>query len=238
MHRSTMEVAARRGGIALSMLTIAATAQAQHTTTTRRTQPSHNNQVSVIDARWTGFMIGVQTIAAPGVSITAPDLDGAFKTGFGPGGGVMAAYGFNRTFTAFASADVAKQGSAMDLVQGSFGLSHLEVGVKANLPYGNAATVPYLSGSIGRRGLGARVTDINTGQEGDLKFSGGMIALGGGVQHALSPTLALDGGLELGFGKFGHVDAGGQGANADVNGSTTIRLRFGMLWRPSGRRPS
>jgi hypothetical protein len=182
-------------------------------------------------------MVGVQTIAAPGVTVTGNDIDGTFKTGFGPGAGLTVGYGFNRTFSAFASLDLAKQGADMELFQGSFGLSHLEAGFKANLPNGNAATVPYVSASIGRRGLGARVIAGDDGSQFDLKMSGGMFGLGGGIQHALSATLALDGGLERGFGRFSHVSGDGESGDMDTNGSTTVRFKFGMIWRPGSRRP-
>jgi len=235
MHRRTRGVV-RRGSFALAALAIAATAQAQRPST-RRPATTRRNQITVVDARWTGFMLGVQTIAAPGVTITGNDIDGTFKTNFGPGAGVMVGYGFNRTVSAFASLDLAKQGTGMDDFQGSFGLSHLEAGIRANLSFGDAATVPYVSASIGRRGLGARVTDGEEGQTYDMKMSGGMFGLGGGVQHALSPTLAMDGGLELGFGRFAHVQQGGGNDSGamDVNGSTTVRLRIGMIWRPNPR---
>lgn len=234
MHRR-IRSAGRCGGFALALLATAGAAQAQHSAP-RRATAARRSGISVVDARWTGFMVGVQTIAAPGVTVTGNDIDGTFKTGFGPGAGLMVGYGFNRTFTAFASLDLAKQNADMELFSGSFGLSHLEAGIKANLPYGDAATVPYLSASLGRRGLGARVTAGDDGSVFDMKMNGGMFALGGGVQHALSPTLAMDGGLELGFGRFQHYSGDGESGTLDVNGSTTVRLRFGMVWRPAPRR--
>jgi hypothetical protein len=197
------------------------------------------DRIAVVDARRTGFVLGVYTMAAPGVTITGADIqDGPFKTGFGPGAGFTVGYGFNRTFTGFASIDLAKQSAPSDYGGGSFGLSHMEIGGRANLPFGDGATVPYVSASIGHRALGARVTDNLDGATYDMKLSGGMFGVGGGVEHVISPTLAVDGGLSLGFGRFGHQDADGQSDALDVNGSTTIRLRIGMTWRPTPRRPS
>lgn len=223
--------------MALAMAAVATGAEAQRSTTTRRPVTKSRDRIAVPDGRRTGFVLGVYTMAAPGVTITGGDVDGGpFKTGFGPGAGVMVGYGFNRTFTGFAALDLAKQGAPSDYGGGSFGLSHMEIGGRANLPFGDGATVPYLSASFGRRGLGARVTDQLDGQTYDMKLSGGMFGVGGGVEHVISPTLAIDGGLTLGFGRFGHQDIAGDSGPIDVNGSTTIRLRIGMTWRPTPRR--
>jgi len=178
-------------------------------------------------------VLGVYTIAAPGVTLTGDDVDGTFKTNFGPGAGVMAGYAFNRTFSGFASVDVAKQGTSGGDLGGSFGLSHIELGARANLPYGNDATVPYLTASYGRRALGARVTDDFEGTEYDMRLSGGMFGVGGGVEHVISPTLAVDGGLAVAFGRFSHGDIDGESSSLAVNGTTSIRLRIGMTWRPA-----
>jgi hypothetical protein len=219
--------------LALAIAAPATRAEAQRATTTRRPVTKSPDRIAVVDGRRTGFVLGVYSMAAPGVTITGGDVEGGpFKTGFGPGGGFMVGYGFNRTFTGFASIDLAKQSAPSDYSGGSFGLSHMEIGGRANLPFGDGATVPYLSASVGRRGLGARVTDNLDGATYTMKLSGGMFGVGGGVEHVISPTLAVDGGLALGFGRFGNQDIDGDSEAIDVNGSTTIRLRLGMTWRP------
>ena len=222
--------------MALAMLAHATTMEAQRTTA-RRPAAKARERIAVVDGRRTGFVLGVYTIAAPGVSLSGEDIeDGPFKTSFGPGAGFMLGYGFNRTFTGYASLDLAKQGATGGM-GGSFGLSHLEVGARANLPYGDGATVPYVTASVGRRGLGARVTDDWDGTTFDMKLSGGMFGVGGGVEHVISPTLAIDGGLALAFGRFGHAEIDGESGPFNVNGNTTVRLRIGMTWRPTpGRR--
>jgi len=181
-------------------------------------------------------VLGVYTMAAPGLTLTGDDVDGTFKTNFGPGAGVMAGYAFNQTFSGFASLDVAKQGTSGGDLGGSFGLRHIELGARANLPYGSAATVPYLTASYGRRALGARVSDDFTGTEYDMRLSGGMFGVGGGLEHVISPTLAVDGGLAVAFGRFSHGDIDGESSSLAVNGTTSIRLRLGMTWRPAPRR--
>jgi len=190
----------------------------------------------VADARAPGFVLGVHTIGATGVTVGGEDVEGALKTGFGPGAGVMVGYGFNRTFSAFASIDVAKQNADAGTFTGSFGLRHMEIGARANLPFGDAATVPYVSASLGQRRLAAYVTDWTDESEYQMSLSGGMFGLGGGVQHAFSPAFSMDSGLEIGFGRFGHYNAEGEQGGVATNGSTTIRLKVGVNWRPAANR--
>jgi len=222
---------AMRVATVTAMFALATAAEAQHSSTHKPTTKA-SSQPLVPDGRRTGLVLGVYTMAAPGVSLTGGDVDGEFKTNFGPGGGVMVGYGFNRTFSGYASVDVAKQGATGDLA-GSFGLRHIELGARANLPYGSATTVPYLTASYGQRALGARVSDDFTGTEYDMRLSGGMFGVGGGLEHVISPTLAVDGGLAVAFGRFSHGDIDGESSSLAVNGTTSIRLRLGMTWRPA-----
>ena len=223
------------GAMALAMVALAATAQAQRTPT-RGTTGAKRSRAAAVD-RTKGIVLGAHTIAAPGVAITGEDVDGTFNTTFGGGAGVMVGYEFTPTFSAFASLDVAKQGSGESGLAGSFGLWHFEVGGRANFPLDNPRTVPYVSASVGRRSLGARLTEEIEDGDGDVEeydwgASGLMFGLGGGVQHYLSPRLALDGGVELAFGSFSHIDDDGTPRTIQVNGSKSVRLRFGVTWRP------
>ena len=54
------------------------------------------------------------------------------------------------------------------------------------------------------------------------------------MQLFVSPKLALDGGLSVGFGKMGSikVDGAAQPGGAVVSNSTTTRIRFGANWYP------
>jgi len=225
---------AMRVATVTAMFALATAAEAQRSSTHKPTTKA-SSQPIVPDGRRTGFVLGVYTIAAPGVTLTGDDVDGTFKTNFGPGAGVMVGYGFNRTFSGFASVDLAKQGMSGD-IGGNFGLRHIELGARANLPYGSATTVPYLTASYGQRALGARVTDDFEGTEYDMRLTGGMFGVGGGLEHVLSPTLAVDGGLAVAFGRFNHSDIAGESSSLAVNGTTSIRLRIGMTWRPAPRR--
>ena len=222
---------------AVVLLAFATAAQAQQSTGRRAALAAERTRISD-DARMRGFSLGAYTVAAPGLTVTGNDFDGSIKTSLGPGIGLMLGYGFNRIWSAYTSLDVAKQGTSAGDYDGSFGLVHFEVGARANLPYGSPTNRPYVSASFGRRAIGARVTDDEHPEPYDASFSGAMLGLGGGIQHVLSPSLTLDGGMELGFGRFNHYDWDGESGTADMNGNTTVRLKFGVMWRPAARRSS
>jgi hypothetical protein len=198
--------------------------------------PTEDSRNTPGDSRTRGFVLGVHSVAAPGVSITGDDIDGEFKTDFGMGAGVTLGYGFTRMLTAYASLDIAKQRFAnTDYDGATFGLGHIEAGVRANLPLGTTTTVPYVGASIGRRSLGARVYDAVEERDYDMTLSGMSYGIGGGVEHFFSPTMALDLGLSANFGRFDKYAADGEKETGDVNGSRTIRMRVGVTWRPGAR---
>ncbi|MGH7694659.1 MAG: hypothetical protein ACRENH_06745, partial [Gemmatimonadaceae bacterium] len=136
--------------------------------------------------------------------------------------------------SSFLSFDVAKQG-ANKAVEGSFGLGHLEAGVRAYFPdisLGWPRTVPYAIGSIGRRALAARVIDVENDEEGEVAFDGMMLGLGAGIEHFISPTMSFDAGLHLGFGTFDRFTVDREVVDYGASGTTTVRLRVGVTWRP------
>jgi hypothetical protein len=231
-------IALRVAAIGLATLTLTGVASAQ--------SPARSSAARTDDSRTTpadsptrGFVLGVHSIAAPGVSITGDDIDGEFKTDMGMGAGVMLGYGFSRTLTAYASLDIAKQKFAnTDYENATFGLGHIEAGVRANVPLGTSSTLPYLSASIGRRSLGAHVEDTVLERDYDMTISGMSYGVGAGVEHFFSPTMALELGVAANFGRFDKYDGDGETATAAVNGSRTIRMRVGVNWRPGARRGS
>ena len=186
-----------------------------------------------VKQRTNKWVFGAHTIAAPGVSITGPDFqEWPVSTTMGGGLGVMAGYELNRAITAFASLDVAKQNSGVNWMEGSFGLVHAELGLRAALNQNNPQMVPYASAAIGRRALGSRIYDFDEDETYDLSFSGMMLSFGGGMQYQLSPKMSLDGGLELGIGTLNQVNADGDVGTVHANTSTSIRVRAGFVWRP------
>lgn len=185
------------------------------------------------DAPNSKWVFGIHTVAAPGVTVTGPDIDGGFSTQLGMGVGVMAGYELRPNLTGFVSLDLAKQGTGPDITPaGTFGLAHYEFGARLRLQPTNATMRPYVTGTIGQRALGARVTDLDTGESITVALGGRMVSFGGGVERALSPKLALDGGAEIAFGKFDRLTWDDDTYVGQVNGSTSIRLRGGLTWRP------
>ena len=59
-----------------------------------------------------------------------------------------------------------------------------------------------------------------------------MLSFGGGLQYVLSPKFSLDGGVTMAIGNFNQLDDDGDLGTIQVNSSTSIRLRAGVVWRP------
>ena len=225
--------------LALAMAALAPVAEAQRSAagstkaTTPPTPPAARKSSSTLGDRTTGFTVGVYTVLAPGVTITGEDVADVYGTSLGPGAGVRAGYGFNKTWSAYASLDVAKQSTSKDMrPEGSFGLAHFEIGARANLPIKHPKILPYVNAALGNRALAARVYDWMEDESFDWSLSGGFFALGGGLQYFLSPKMSLDGGLTLGFGSLNKWTLDGDTDTADVNGTKSLRLRTGVTWRP------
>jgi hypothetical protein len=231
------------GRIAAAALVLAATtvsfAHAASAQSARSERPGSTSKGSrsfdrTTDGRelTTGLTIGVYSLAATGVSISGPNIDGAFTTQSGEGLGLLAGYGFGRTFSVYTSLDLVKQATGDGTTpSGTFGLAHFEIGGRANIPTGSARTIPYVSASIGNRALAA--SQVTDGEEtNNLTISGHMFVLGAGIQHFMSPHVALDAGLEYATGKLGHFDDMGGPYDMQVGSSATTRLRVGVNWRP------
>ncbi len=200
-------------------------AQQRAKPTTKR-RPSPNERTK-------GLMLGVHTVAARGLTLSGGAWETPLGTNFGMGAGAMIGYGFNRTVSSYVALDIAKQSANRngDVAGNSFGLGHLEIGARTNLPVAWPNTVPYVNGSIGRRALGARAVD-DDGDIGDLSIHGRMVGLGVGIEHFLSPTLSFDGGVQLAFGKLDNLELAGHHRDIPVQGTTSTRLRLGITWRP------
>jgi hypothetical protein len=215
--------------VGAALLVLPPALHAQRTTTVSKPAA----KAPAVKERANKWVFGAHTIATPGVSITGPDFEEwPFSTTMGGGLGIMAGYELNRAVTAFASLDVAKQNSGVSWMEGSFGLVHAELGIRARLSQANTQSTPYLTAAIGKRAIGARITDFDDDEVYDLAFSGTMLSFGGGLQYVLSPKLALDGGVELGLGTFDHYDADGDIGTVSAKGFTCIRVRAGFVWRP------
>ena len=179
-----------------------------------------------------GLSLGATTEVAAGLTIAGPGVRGDISTSTGEGAGVDVVYGFTPRIAAFASADVAKQGTDVGNLDGSMGLAHLELGARVYFPSGKRL-VPYALGFIGSRGLAARST--GGGISLQMRITGADLGAGAGVLYAFSPHLALDASLNAATGKLGHTKITGdvqQDGTADVNSSTGFRLKVGFNWHP------
>lgn len=228
MYRSLTKIIAAGVLTAIGVASSAAPALAQRTTTVSKPAA----KAPVARERTNKWVFGAHTIAAPGVSVTGADIEGSWGTGMGGGIGIMAGYEINKSVVGFASFDVAKQPSGVNYMTGSFGLVHAEVGIRANLSRSNPQMTPYALAAVGRRAIGARVTDLEDDEIYDMSLSGTMLSFGGGVQYKLSPKMSLDAGAELGLGALDHVDDNGDLYTISVNSSSSIRVRAGFVWRP------
>jgi Outer membrane protein beta-barrel domain len=182
-----------------------------------------------LPSRW---MFNAHSVAAFGASVTDPVELGTLRTGLGPGGGVQVGYAITPRLTAFASAEAAKQGSRTDGIIGDFKLTHLEVGARLGFPLrSESAMQPYLLATVGRRSLSTNLRDFE-GNTGRIALSGLTVGVGGGVQYFLSPHLALDGGVNVGFGRFGGTlsENGFSVPVPKLERTTIARILFGVNW--------
>jgi hypothetical protein len=176
-------------------------------------------------------MLGAYALTAPGVSIEGTgDTDGELKTKFGAGAGIQVGYAVSPRFMLFTDLDVAKQGSNVEGIDGNFGLAHFEIGGRMSFPITGQQLVPYVMAAIGGRAVGATVDEGADSYK--MSISGASFSAGGGMQYFLSPKLALDGGVSLGFGKFDKQKIRGHKEDLEVNNSLSTRVKMGVNWYP------
>jgi Outer membrane protein beta-barrel domain len=177
------------------------------------------------------FVLNGHSTAALGTSVG--DDFGSIDTHSGLGAGVEVGYRVTPRLLAYAGLDIAKQGVNEAGLDGDFGLTHIEAGARLSFPITGSKLMPYVGGWVGRRSLTTTVDDFETGTSSDLSLSGLGAGATGGVQFFVSPSLALDGGVSLGFGKMGNVKVDGHKEDwGTPNNTTTTRIRFGANWYP------
>lgn len=221
--------------LGLAALTVATPSSAQVPAEHSSAAPAAKAGHVANDTHLSGFMLGIHSVAIPGLAIGGdPDQNGELKTTFGGGGGVTLGYGLSNRFALFTSADLAKQNSGPNTTpEGSWGLVHLEVGARANLSLGGAMT-PYVTAAYGARALAATAT-TDQGGPTDASISGKYFAVGGGIERSIARTLSVDAGVDVSFGKFSHFKVGEDEWDASVDPTRTIRMRLGITWRPGTR---
>ena len=204
-------------GVLVASLGTVASAQAQRPQSTRL--PSR-------------FYINGHSVAAFGTSVVPQGWD-ALKTSTGLGGGIQVGYAITPRLTAYAGYEIAKQPVDVFGLEGDFGLTHLEAGAHFSFPVKRSRILPYVGAWVGRRSLSSTLDDFEAGTSQDFSLSGMALGLSGGLQYFVSPTLALDGGVSVGMGKFGNVKIDHQKqVMPEMNNSTTARVQFGASWHP------
>src|SRR5688572_11902426 len=102
-----------------------------------------------------GVTISGTTVLALGFRITGPGVTPEIKTENGQGLGIEVGYGFTPRVLVFASADLAKQRSNFQSLDGNMGLAHIELGARLAFPAAGKRAAPYLSALVGGQALGA-----------------------------------------------------------------------------------
>lgn len=177
------------------------------------------------------FVLNGHSTATLGTSVG--DDFGSIDTHGGLGAGVEVGYLITPRLLAYAGLDIAKQGIDEAGLEGDFGLTHLEAGARLSLPIPRSKVMPYVGAWVGRRSLSTSVENFDTGESSDLAMSGLSVGGTAGMQLFVSPKLALDGGVSVGFGKMGNVKVDGQHEDwGTPNNTTTTRIRFGANWYP------
>lgn len=193
--------------------------------------PGHAQQRHPAGPSSSRFVLNGHSTAALGTSVG--DAFGSLDTRNGLGAGVEVGYLITPRLFAYAGLDIAKQGIDEVGFEGDFGLTHLEAGARLSFPIPPSKVLPYLGAWVGRRSLTTTVDDFETGTSADLSLSGLAVGASGGLQVFVSPKLALDGGVSVGFGKMGNVKVDGRREDwGTPDNTTTTRIRFGGNWYP------
>ena len=152
----------------------------------------------------------------------------------GIGGGARLGFGVTDRITVFLRGDVASvsyEEEVEELGAESYTLANIDLGGRYSFAGANAALMPYVE--LGLSGTG--ITDELTieGETFDVRYSGGGVLIGFGLEYFLNRNVALDGGLMLGKGRLTNFEIEGEPFDeAEDIDFTTIRMNFGLVFRP------
>lgn len=155
-------------------------------------------------------------------------FDGAGMKENDPGGSISlrAGWGFTELFTLYLSLNGAQMnGGGNPFVGDDYEWGALELGGRFNFRSGKKL-VPFADAAL--RAVAVVREDI------DLEYLGGGITLGGGASYYLTPAVALEVGLRLGWGGFNEVEQGTVmlALDPDDFGYAESRLSFGLVFYP------
>jgi outer membrane protein W len=176
-----------------------------------------------------GLMLNVHAQGA-GLAVE----DGETETGFG--GGITAGYGFSENLGLYLTLDGANMnyGDADEDTDGdTYTLGQLDLGLRYT--FGNTASAlrPYLNAGVS----GVTIVDeIEVGSEAtDIAYTGPAGTFGAGIQYFISPSLAIDGGIQASIGKFTKFKVDGDEVDFDGDEDpsfTATRVQVGLTWHP------
>ena len=134
----------------------------------------------------------------------------------------------------YVSGDLATLKSKDPDLTGSYGLTHLDVGLRYSFA-NRSRVVPYLNGSLTGRAYRATVRVVDTFGHvvsGDAMADGLGASYGGGLEVFFVRHLSLDLGVKQSLGTFSHYSFDGTTVPdyQDLR-STTTRIQFGINYR-------
>lgn len=132
------------------------------------------------------------------------------------GGGIDLALGYHLSSALSVRARLAGSAASGDAFDGQIG----ELGLGARYHLAGGRLAPYLGG-----GVTVQSATYEAGGE-SVTYTGPGGLVEGGLAYALTPTLALDGGVSAAF-----TSLGADGRPDDISAST-VRLGLGVSWRP------
>ena len=181
-----------------------------------------------VRSKTTGLLLGIHLNGSAAKYEDADDIES------GGGLGLTVGYGFTRSFTLFANADVASLDFKDFEFDGSYGLAHFDLGGRFSFGAADRRVIPYVEGAISGRAISSEISfyDGANFYEGDLETSGTSATLGGGLEVFFNPALALNVALKYSFGSYTDWTFEGEAFDVEDVGSTTTRFNIGLSWRP------
>lgn len=178
-----------------------------------------------------GFFLGARLT---GTTLKVEDVDRE------NGGGLALdlGYGFRNGVAIFVNADAATMSAE---TAESFNFGHFELGARYTFAGNEAKLRPFVDASVGLAMAwqdDVLLWDDPQAARVDVEMTGPVYGLGSGIGYYLRPSLALTGGVRVGFGKFTSVKVDNITIDLDdedQSSFTSMRVNFGLAWYPAGR---
>lgn len=175
----------------------------------------------------TGFFVGG---GFEGASISPSDIVLGSESHGGPGGGVLAGYGFSpllSVYGAFSAAGINGEAGITD-----YSLKHYDAGARIHFAAPVRRTVPYLEAGFSWRDV--KQDSLVNSIAHTVRANGPGAFFGGGVNVHIVPALAVSGAASWTVGQFTSYTVDGQETAVDAGNSTSVRVQIGVVWFPRG----